>query len=69
MADDLFETINSHIIKKLEPDIIHGRKPDTTHPDNSTLITTIQNRTLIIDYHEDALQLTRTITELRIFRG
>lgn len=67
-ASELFLGIYDHMIDHLVTVTVLGRKSDTNNPDNFTLITTIQNRTLIIDYHEDIENNTRTITELRIFR-
>lgn len=68
MADNLFEIINTHIVEKLSMEMVYGRKADADIGNKNTIITTIQNRTLIIDYSEDKENETRTITELRIFR-
>lgn len=67
-ADSLFAIIDTHIMKKLQGDIVFWRKITDISLNQYTLITSIQNRTLIIDYTEDISTETRIITGLRIFR-
>lgn len=68
IADHLFDAIDTHINKKLWTTEAYGRRPDPENPGQFTLITLIEDRTLIIEYREDTENLTRTVIELRIFR-
>ncbi len=67
-AIDTFMAIHGHIEKRLTSDLVYGRRPDPENPGQFTLITPIEDRTLIIEYLEDTENLTRTVIELRIFR-
>ena len=60
--------IHDHILKRLSDDRVFWRRPDPEDPQNFMLITSIEDRTLIIDYREDTEAPIRTIIELRIFR-
>ena len=68
-AKELFLTLYDHIIRRMSGDTVLEYRRDPENPWHATLITTIEDYTLIIDYFEDDMAQTRTIEVLRIFRG
>lgn len=67
-ADELFLSLYDHMMSRISDDTVLWRKIHPENPGQFTLITPIEDRTLIIEYREDGENMSRTIIELRIFR-